>query len=263
MSFVTRHRPLVFAHRGGSAIGPENTTAAFDLGLVAGADGLEFDVRLSADGEVVVHHDVTLDRTTDATGPVALRTAAELAAVDAGCRFEQDGAYPFRGQGVGVPTLREVLDRYPAAPVIVEMKVDTAEFGRAVARTVTEAGAAARVCVAGSGSRASRTARAALRNGVASATRHEIRWALFRSWFGVPHGRVGYASFQVPESFGGTRIVSPAFVRAAHRAGLLVEVWTVDDEADMARLLRWGVDALITDRPAEAVAARDAFLAPG
>ena len=80
------------------------------VGLAAGADGLELDVHLSADGVAVVCHDATLDRTTDATGPVAARTAAELARVDAGYRFTDDGGdHPFRGQGIGVPSLRDVL----------------------------------------------------------------------------------------------------------------------------------------------------------
>ena len=79
---LTSSRPLVFAHRGGSKIGPENTITAFDRGLAAGADGLELDVHLSRDAVVVVHHDRLLDRTTRATGPIADRTAAELAEVD-------------------------------------------------------------------------------------------------------------------------------------------------------------------------------------
>ena len=110
--FFDRRRPLIFAHRGGCALGPENTIAAFDLGLPAGADGLELDVHLSADGVPVVHHDATLDRTTSHTGPLAARTAAELARVDAGYRFAANGGFPFRNQGVGIPSLRDVLGRY-------------------------------------------------------------------------------------------------------------------------------------------------------
>src|SRR4030095_5906616 len=80
-------RPLVYAHRGGAALRPENTLAAFDHGLTLGADGLELDVQLSRGGGVGVHHDDTLDRTTDASGPIHALTAAELACVDAGYRF--------------------------------------------------------------------------------------------------------------------------------------------------------------------------------
>src|SRR6186997_386013 len=108
-TFYDSSFPLVFAHRGGCALGPENTIAAFDLGLAAGADGLELDVHLSADGVVVVHHDETLDRTTGGAGPLVRLTARELAAVDAAYNFERGGAHPFRGQGIGIPTLREVL----------------------------------------------------------------------------------------------------------------------------------------------------------
>src|SRR3954470_20997912 len=102
--FFSARRPQVFAHRGGCALGPENTLAAFDLGMAAGADGLELDVHLSRDGVVVVHHDEMLDRTTDGTGILALLTAAELARVDAGCRFVAGGTHPFRIQNVGIPT---------------------------------------------------------------------------------------------------------------------------------------------------------------
>src|SRR4030095_14137244 len=96
----------------GAPLGPENTIKAFDAGMAAGADGLELDVHLSADGVVVVHHDETLDRTTNDSGPLAARTAAQLARIDA-------------GDGHGLPTLREVLRRYPAVPIIIEMKVNT------------------------------------------------------------------------------------------------------------------------------------------
>src|SRR4030095_4189244 len=91
VTFFGYSRPLVFAHRGGCVLGPENTLAAFDLGMAAGADGLEFDVHLSSDGIPVVHHDATLERTTNALGPIAARTAAELARVDAGYHFGSDG----------------------------------------------------------------------------------------------------------------------------------------------------------------------------
>src|SRR5436190_12871054 len=106
--FFSSSRPLVFAHRGGSALAPENTMAAFDNGLHLGADGLELDVRLSRDGVVVVHHDRTLERTTGLTGTVASRTSAEL-------------------HRAGVPALSAVLARYPQARVIIELKVNRVE----------------------------------------------------------------------------------------------------------------------------------------
>ena len=257
--FFSSGRPRVFAHRGGSALGPENTIAAFDLGLAAGADGLELDVHLSADGVVVVHHDETLDRTTGDAGRLSQRTAAELAAVDAGFRFEHGGRFGFRGQGVGIPTLRDVLRRYRDIPMIVEMKVDSAEMGEALAAEVRLAGAADRVCAAGFGPRAVRAARAALPEMASSACAPEVRLALYRSWVNWPVRRVAYGGYQVPEVSGGHRIVSKAFVKHAHAADLHVQVWTVDDRDDMERLLSWGVDALISNYPDVAVQARDAF----
>jgi glycerophosphoryl diester phosphodiesterase len=233
--------------------------AAFDLGMAAGADGLELDVHLSSDGVVVVHHDETLDRTTNGAGRLAQRTATELAAIDAGYRFEAQGCFAFRGQGIGVPTLREVLRRYPGTPLIVEMKVDSAEMGQALAAEVREADAVHRVCAAGFGARAVRAARAALPEMASSACAPEVRLALYRSWVRWPVRRVAYGGYQVPEVSGGSRIVSPRFVRHAHAAGLRVQVWTVDERQEMDRLLSWGVDALISNRPDVAVAAREQF----
>jgi glycerophosphoryl diester phosphodiesterase len=258
VTFFDSSEPLVLAHRGASMQAPENTLAAFDLGEAAGADGLELDVHLSADGVVVVHHDRTLDRTTDATGPIAQRTVAELARVDAAFSFRNAaGAYPFRGQGIGVPTFADVLRRYPNRRLAVEMKVDSAAMGEAVARDVRRAGAVERVCAAGAGSRSATAARAALPGMACSATSLEIRLALYRSWLGWPVRHPRYGGYQIPEVHGATRIVSPRFIQHAHASNLKVQVWTVDDERDMERLLGWGVDALITNRPDAAVTIRN------
>jgi glycerophosphoryl diester phosphodiesterase len=253
VSFFDSTRPLVFAHRGGCALGPENTLAAFDLGMAAGADGLELDVHLSADGIPVVHHDDTLERTTSATGPLKRFTADELARVDAGCRFPGRGDFPFRNQGIGIPSLADVLRRYRDARIIIEMKVDSTEMGESVARAVRDAGAVDRACLAGYGRRSAAAARAALPRAAASACFREVQVAVYRSWARWPVRRVPYGGYQVPEESGGHRIVSPRFIRHSHAAGLRVQVWTVDDEPDMRRLLAWGVDGLISNRPDLAV----------
>ena len=257
MSFFDTRRPQIFAHRGGCALGPENTVAAFDLGLAAGADGLELDVHLSADGVPVVHHDATLDRTTSQSGPLAARTAAELAQVDAGYRFARDGAFPFRKQGAGIPSLREVLQRYRDIPIVIEMKINSAQMGEAVAREVRLADAIDRVCVAGYGARSAAAVRAAIPGIARSATHPEVRLAVYRGLAGWPVRDADYGCYQVPERNGLIRIVSPRFIRDAHDAGLKVQPWTIDDEADMRRLLAWGVDGLITNRPDLAVRVRD------
>jgi glycerophosphoryl diester phosphodiesterase len=220
----------VFAHRGGGALAPENTFAAFDNGLACGADGLELDVHLSRDGRVVVHHDLTLDRTTALRGPIADRTGDELARAH-------------------VPALSAVLERYPDVRVIIELKVDSPDLALAVVDVVRRADAVARVCVGSFGLRALRSARTAEPAMATSAARDEVRWALYRSWAGWPSRRAAFHGYQIPELAGSTRVVSPRFIEHAHDAGLGVQVWTVDTEADARRLLGWGVDALITDRP--------------
>jgi len=246
-------RVLVFAHRGGAKLRPENTIEAFDHGLSAGADGLEFDVRLSADGEVVVIHDATLERTTDATGPVSARTAAELARVDAGWRFGELNGHPWRGRGLGVPRLADVLARFPSVPLIIEMKDDTTELAERTVAAVREAGAARRV-VLGSFLRAPmRRARALAPDMPTSATTEEVRRALYRARLGWNARRRPYRAFQVPQTRGMTRVLSPRFVDAAHGSGIVVQVWTVDDEHEIRQLIGWGVDAIITDRPDLAV----------
>ena len=254
-SAVSAPRPLVFAHRGGSALAPENTVPAFDRGLALGADGLELDVHLSRDGVAVVHHDARLERTTDAVGPLAARSAAELAGVDAGYHFRVGGAYTWRGRGVGIPTLRDVLRRYREARIIIEMKDDTEALARAVVADVRAAGAADRVCLGSFGRRALRAARVLDPAMATSAAREEVRWVLYRTWIGLAPRRLPNEAFQVPERAGFTRVVSPRFVRAMHAAGAVVQVWTVDLASDVRRLLDWGVDAVITDRPDVAVPA--------
>ena len=210
--------------------------------MAAGADGLELDVRLSRDNLVVVHHDETLDRTTGSRGRVADRAAGELAEFD-------------------VPLLRDVLARYPRTPLIVELKESSAALAEAVVAEVQQANAESRVCLGSFSVAALRVVRGAAPEIATSAARFEVRMALYRSWIHCSPGRVPYRAFQVPEVSGTTRVVSPRFVQLAHRAGLPVQVWTVDEPADIRRLLDWGVDAIITDRPdiaAEIVRARPA-----
>ncbi|MGE3273679.1 MAG: glycerophosphodiester phosphodiesterase [Vicinamibacterales bacterium] len=253
-------RPLVFAHRGGARLAPENTMAAFAHGLALGADGLECDVHLSRDGVPIVIHDATLDRTTDGHGPVARLTAAELAAVDACCRFRDEAGAPFAGPRAGVPTLAQVLAAFPGTRLIIEMKGDSAALGQAVAEVVRAAGAGARVCLGSFSHRTVTAARAAAPDLATSASLPEAQWTLYRSWLRWPFaGRRPYQAFQVPERTRRLRVVSPGFIRQVHREGQVVQVWVVDDPADMRRLVAWGVDGLISDRPDLAVRAIQDF----
>ena len=240
--------PQVFAHRGGAALRPENTIPAFDHGLSLGADGLELDVHLSRDGVVVVHHDATLDRTTNGRGALAALTTDELARLDAGYHFEG-----FRGAVGGVPTLKEVLRRYPSASLIIELKVNDPILAHKTIDEVCAAGAIERVALGSFGTRVLRAARAYEPRILTGASQEDTRLALYRSWIRWPVRHPPNDAFQVPEQSGSTRVVSARFVEYAHQTGVAVQVWTVNEAADMRRLLDWGVDGLISDRPDIAV----------
>lgn len=230
-------------------------------GMALGSDGLEIDTHLSADGIPVVIHDPTLDRTTDRTGPVSALTAAELGRVDAGFHFELDGKHPFRGQGIGIPCLDDVLATHPDARVIIEMKTGQPELARAVAASVKKARAVERTCVSSFQQTSIDTIRAEHPEITTSASVREARWTLHRSWVRWPWvSEQPYFAFQVPEFTGQLRVVSPAFVRQVHKQGQVMQVWVVNERADILRLLDWGVDGIISDRPDIAVATRDAWL---
>lgn len=211
------------------------------------ADMLELDVRLSRDGEVVVIHDATLDRTTDGSGPVRERTWAELRELDAGHRFvDASGRTPFRGGGVRIPRLEEVLDAFPNLRIAVEPKC--AEAAGPLAALVKRHGAAHRV-VLGAEHEANR--RAARGSGAAlGASRRQLRpWVFLHRTLPGRLYTPAIDVFQVPETHEGRPIVTRRFVEEAHRRNIPVHVWTVDDEASMRRLLALGVDGIQTDRP--------------
>ena len=246
-------RPIIFAHRGGAALAPENTIPAFDHGLSCGADGLELDVHLSRDGVPVVIHDPTVDRTTGGTGAVGDLTAAQLAALDAGHRFTRDGACPFREHGIGVPALREVFDRYPDVPLLVELKSAEPRLASLVVDQIRAVDGIGRITVCSFHQGALEAARAyepRLRTG---ADTDEIKSELTAAMFGSGARKPPFQSFQVPEVYAGMRVVTREFITRAHEVGVSVVVWTVDREQDILRLLEWGIDGLITDRPDVAV----------
>ncbi|MDH3225431.1 MAG: glycerophosphodiester phosphodiesterase [Gemmatimonadota bacterium] len=239
---------MLVAHRGGAGLAPENTLDAFGPAVLQwGADMLEMDVRLSKDGHVVVIHDETVDRTTEGSGRVADLTLADLGSLDAGYRFEdRPGRFPFRGQGVRIPTLEEVLLAFPNMRMNVEAK--ESRVAGPLVEVVRKHRAQARVLVAAEFERSRREVRGY--EGPWGASRHHIfwTWALHR----LPRGGFytpGADILQVPEVWKGLRIVTPRLIEQAHLRNLPVQVWTVDDAQDMRRLLDWGVDGIQSDRP--------------
>ena len=241
--------PLLIAHRGGSALYPENTLHAFTRahGLWQ-ADMLELDVHATADGHCVVIHDPTVDRTTNGTGDVAAMTLAELQQLDAAHNFTRDGGrtFPLRGQGINVPTFDEVLRALPDMPITVEVKTGAAQ--RPLFDALEAADARGRIILASAYDR-DRTIfhewAGALSASVEQGRRFYALHRLYCGRFGSMRAHVA----QTPETWGRRRIVTPRFVHDVHRSGSHVHVWTVNETADMERLLDWGVDGLVTDRP--------------
>ena len=251
---------LVFAHRGGAKLSPENTMVAFDRGLGLGADGIECDVHLSRDSVPMVIHDATLDRTTNATGPVSALTADELGRVDAGYHFTANGEFPFRGQGIGVPTLEDLLRRHQTR-TIIELKEGEPALARAVIDVIRRTGAVDRVCVGSFYWMALLAMRADAPEIATSASEPEARKTLYRSWFRLPPlTEKPYIAFQVPERAGRLKVVSPAFIKQVHAERAAIQVWVIDRSDDVKRLFTWGVDGVISDRPDVALAARNEWL---
>ena len=248
-------RPLIFGHRGAAGEAPENTLAAFELALAQGADGIEFDVRLSADGEPVVIHDVRLNRTTSATGFVQEYRARALKLLDAGSWFNERYPAQARGRFVRqrIPLLEEVLAwvRRRGCRALVEIKAGSevypgieAQILRAIRSTAT----APLVTVISFDHAALRRLReldADLSLGV----------SFRRPIFALARAKSLGAQMVAPH----WAFASRPFIGRAHKAGLEVVVWTVNQPGAMRRKIADGVDGIITDYPARLSAVRNAM----
>ena len=242
---------LVVGHRGAAARAPENTLESFALAVAAGADAIELDVHLAADGVPVVHHDPTLDRTTSGRGPLRALTAAQLARLDAGARFTPDGGrtFPFRGRGVGVPTLAAVLERFPALPIVVEIK--DAAAAPAVRALLERHGAARRALVASFDARALdpfRDSPFAL-----GATQREVAALLLAALTARAVAPPPYHAISVPPRYRGLPLPLARFARLLRPHGRPVHVWTVDSPTTAAALWQAGVSGVISNDPAALV----------
>ncbi|WP_052665261.1 glycerophosphodiester phosphodiesterase family protein [Nitriliruptor alkaliphilus] len=243
---------LVIAHSGAQAYAPTNTMPAFDLALEQGADVLEMDLQLTADGEVVILHDGTVDRTTDGTGSVGDLTLEEVKELDAGATFEApDGTRPFAGQGVTIPTLAEVLDAYPDVPLNIELKTDTGDrVVQPAIDLVAASGRADTITISSFDTDYLLPVREQLPEVRTNMPEGETTGFYVRQLVGLhPWWSPPAEVFQVPEHHDGRRVVTPRFVRAAERVGATVEVWTVNDPEQMHRLLDAGVHGIMTDVP--------------
>lgn len=253
-------------HRGAASVAPENTLPGFEHAREVGAHGVELDVQCSRDGELMVIHDDTVDRTTDGEGAVEAMDRSDLEALDAGYAFTPDRgrSFPFRGRGVRIPTLEEVADRTGDLPMIVEVK--SARAGRALGEWIGGAGERHRRRIVVGGFEPDQVEAAA----------RAARWRCAYQDELLPFvllGKVGLARLlssppdadaaMVPEKRWGLRVVSSGFCRRAHRAGMGVFVWTVNRPDRARRLLDRGVDGLVSDAPGRVLRVLDERRAQG
>ncbi len=254
MSWFDGPRPRLFAHRGASGVAPENTIEAFAEGLAAGADRLELDVHSTRDGEIVVFHDSDLGRTTDGSGPIAAWHSDDLRRLDAGYHFvDEHGNHSWRDRNVHIPTLAEVLEEFPHTPLNIEVKSDNGSTIEAYFGLLERYDARDRVLSAAFEDAILKRIREVAPDAVTSLSADEVLQffgcCMNGSFDGyVPPGR----ALQVPPEHEGIQVVSPAFLRAAHSLGMEVHVWTINDEAEMERLVDLGVDGLMSDFPSRA-----------
>jgi glycerophosphoryl diester phosphodiesterase len=250
--FLARRKPYLTAHRGGALLAPENTLVAFEQAARLGADVFELDVRLTRDGEVVVFHDDDTGRITGAPGTVEERTLEELRRLDAGWSFvDAQGERPWRGRGVTIPTLREVVERHPRVLVNVEAKHTAPALAEALARVVLETGRPGDFCVGSFDDGQSERLRALLPGACHflpenAATCHVMAARSGEGAHGCPEG---YDVADLPLRTGGFTVVDATTVAYFHARGMQVHVWTVDDEGDMRALVALGVDGVMSDRP--------------
>ena len=251
MPFLHGSPPRVIAHRGFPLDVPENTLAAFQAALDAGADILETDIHLSKDGQVIISHDPDLSRLVGIAGKVSDYTQAELASMDL-------------GGGHGFPTLVDALEQFPDERFNVDLKEPAVVD--AFVDVITQMKAHDRVLIASFEESHRAKAAQALPGVVSSATPPHIIEGRVRSWVGLPTDSWrlpdGMVALQIPVSRYGFAMVTPSMIRAAHKKGLEVHVWTINEAKDMARLWEMGVDGIITDRTDIAVEVRASLISP-
>jgi len=246
---------LVIGHRGNRAHAPENTLESFREAVALGVDAVEFDLRVSRDGVLVVMHDDTLDRTTDASGPVAERTATELGSVDAGARFTRDGGrtFPWRGRGVTISSFDQTIESLPRdLPCIIELK--TVAAAEPLRLAIRRHAIAHRVIVAGFDPEATRPLRGA---GFAlGASTPDVVKLVLLALLGRRIGPQPFQALCIPPRWHGIPVPIAALVRALRGSGTVTHVWTINDAATALQLWRAGVQGIISDDPSAILAAR-------
>jgi glycerophosphoryl diester phosphodiesterase len=247
------HQPLVLAHQGGENLWPSNTKYAFEQAAALGADVLDMDMHMTKDGVLVLMHDRTVDLTTNGSGAIQDLTLAEIKQLDAGYRFTTDNGqtFPYRGKGLTVPTLEELFQAFPEKRFGIEIKSgDPAVMARAFCSLIRKYGMEKSVLVSSFSQELMSPFRRECPEVATSATQEEVTtfYIFFRLGL-IDTLTPNYASLQVPEESSGIYLLTQRFVNAAHRRGLTVIPWTINEETDLRRILALGVDGINTDNP--------------
>lgn len=248
---------LVIAHQGGNLIRPDNTMLAFENAVALGVNVLEMDIHGSMDGALVVMHDETVDRTTDGSGRISDLTLTQIKALDAAYRWSSnDGVtFPYRGQGVTVPTLEEVFIAFPEVRMNIEIKQTDPSIAEPFCGLIRDYGRSHSVLVASFHKSAIKQFRAACPGVATAMVQAEIQnYFLLNTLFLSSLYQPPAEAFQVPQYFdlpvlGRTHVTTDRFINSAQQLNIQVHVWTVNDPAEMAQLIAAGVDGIITDRP--------------
>ncbi len=245
------HAPIIAAHRGGAAVFPEHTLTAYVSCYEQFACRfMELDVHVSRDGIPVMIHDETVDRTTDGSGPVAAHSLAELQRLDAGYRFRGLDGASWAGRGLRIPTLEEVLRRLPDCVFSIEIKEGLSSGAAAIVEVIRRTGMERRVLV-GSADHNSFLRMQAMAPDIPSFYSFRSGFLLLLAvWLGLARWyRPAHNALLIPQRLFGVDYITRRVCEAAHELGLPMLVWTVNDPAEMERLLKVGVDGIITDRP--------------
>jgi glycerophosphoryl diester phosphodiesterase len=249
--FFAAPRPRVMAHRGASADHPENTMPAFAAAVAAGAPYIELDVHGTRDGEVVVVHDDDLSRIASDDSLVREMSMAELEAVDAAFNFSQDKTrWPFRGQGIRVPRLAEVLQTWPHLRFVVEFKPRDVVIADATLEVVRRTGMSRRVLFASEHLAPITRIRTLAPQLPTNLPATEILAFMQALLPGAPPYAPEGDALQIPPEHRGLKLATPEVVAAAHHLGLEVHLWTINNRVEMEEMLSLGVDGIITDYPA-------------
>lgn len=243
---------LVFAHRGGGGLYPENTLGAFEYSVKMGVDVLELDVHATRDGTLVVMHDANVERTTDGRGKVSEMTLGEVRKLDAGYKFSTDGGqnFPFRGRQITIPTLEEIFDALPNKTFNIEPKQETPSIIAPLCSLLRARKMTDKVIVGSFRQSIIDEFRRECPEIATAASPSEATEYLALSKSGLSEAySPPMQALQIPENLGSLSIVTKDFVENAHRKNLKVHVWTINEPDAMQRLISIGVDGIMTDYP--------------